>query len=114
MGISKQPFGEVLRTTMENVLTDERIDALLLIVGTWFEAISPPFTEILLKVADKFPDKPIAWAPYEGWVYNITAREVEDKVKGRGRVAVFPSPVRALRALSRLADYSEFLRKEQQ
>ena len=114
MGISREPFGEVLRTTIEAVLADERIDALLLIVGTWFESISPPFTEILLKIAEKFPTKPITWAPYEGWLYDITAREVEDKIKGRGRVAIFPSPVRALRALSQLADYAEFLRKEQQ
>jgi len=112
MGISRRPFGEVLRTTIEAVLTDKRIDAVLLIVGAWFESISPPFSEIVLEVANKFKDKPIAWAPYEGWLYKITAREIEDKIKKHGKVAVFSSPKRALRALSKLADYSAFQRGE--
>jgi acetyltransferase len=112
MGISKRPFGEVLKNTVETILTDRQIDAVLLIVGAWFESISPPFSEIVLEVADKFKDKPIAWAPYEGWLYKITAREIENKIKKHGKVAVFSSPKRALRALSKLADYSAFQRGE--
>ena len=109
MGISRHPFGEVLKTTIEAVLTDERIDAVLLIVGAWFESISPPFSDIVLEIADRFKDKPIAWAPYEGWLFNISTREIEDRVKEHGRVAIFSSPKRALKALSKLALYSEFL-----
>lgn len=112
MGISKRPFGEVLRSTIESLMADKRIHAVLLIVGAWFEFISPPFSEIVMEIADKFKDKPIAWAPYEGWLYHITAREIEDRVKQHGRVAVFSSPRRALMALSRMADYSEFIRSE--
>ena len=112
MMISRQPFGEVLKTAIEVVLADKQIDAVLLIVGAWFESISPPFSEIILDISDRFKDTPIAWAPYEGWLYKITTKEIEDRVKEHGRVAVFSSPKRALRALSRLAEYSEFLREE--
>lgn len=112
MGISKRPFGDVLRTTIESILDDKNMDAVLLIVGAWFESISPPFSEIALGIADKFKDKPIAWAPYEGWLYNITVRDIEEKVKEHEGVAVFSSPKRALRALSKLADYSGFLRED--
>ncbi len=111
MMISKKPFGEVLGTTIEAFLADEQIDAVLLIVGAWFESISPPFSEILLSIADKFKDKPIVWMPYEGWLYDITAKEIKENIKEHRKVAVFSSPKRALNALSKLAQYSEFLSK---
>ena len=38
--------------------------------------------------------------------------KIEDTIKGQGRVAIFSSPKKALKVLSRLAKYSEFLRGE--
>jgi len=58
MGISRHPFGEVLKTTIEAVLADKKIDAVLLIVGAWFETISPPFSKIISEISNRFKDKP--------------------------------------------------------
>ena len=109
--MSRRPFGEILETVIEAVLRDDKIDAVLLIIGAWFDSISPPFSDSILEISNRFKDKPIAWAPYEGWMSNMTARDIEEKLDLNGRVAIFSSPKRAIRALSKLVEYSEFLKR---
>jgi hypothetical protein len=60
-------------------------------------------------MADAFPDKPIAWCPYEGWLNDIRAGDVARTLAAVGKAAVFSVPEDAIRALARLAEYREFL-----
>ena len=105
---STDTFGEKLRAILIEVLSDRRVDALVLIAGVWFEGLSPPITKIIEEVTDTFADKPIAWCTYEGWLFDIRADELTEKLEKVGKGAVFFSPDRAIRALARLAEYSEF------
>ena len=98
-----------MRLLLREVLGDPGIDGVLLNTGAWFESFIPPITEIIREAADACPGKPIALCPYEGWLYDVHARDLEAKLEGAGS-AVFSISDDALRALSRLADYSEFKR----
>jgi acyl-CoA synthetase (NDP forming) len=71
------------------------------------------FSAAFLKQADAFPDKPITWCPYDGWLFNIRSRDLQDTLEETGRAAVFSIPDDAVSALSRLADYSEFRNRSQ-
>ena len=112
MMTSRQPLGETLRALMGQVLGDPGVDGVLLFAGAWFEVFSPPATDVVREMADAFPDKPIAWCPYEGWLADIRAGDVAEKLEQAGKAAVFSSPEDALRALARLAGYREFLGRE--
>jgi hypothetical protein len=63
----------------------------LLFAGAWFGVFSPPITEVVKEMADAFPDKPIAWCPYEGWLTNIRAEDMADRLEGVGKAEFSPS-----------------------
>jgi acetyltransferase len=104
---SPRPFGETLKIVMTEVLRDPRVNAIVLFAGAWFQGFKPLITDVIKETADAFPDKPIAWCPYDGWLFNIRSRDLQDKLEEAGRAAVFSIPDDAVRALSKLADYSE-------
>jgi acetyltransferase len=108
MTISERPFTEIIGECLQAVLEDRGVDAVLLIVGVWFEKVQPPISDVVLEVTSNY-EKPVVWAPYEGWLYNISSDEIAEKVKGK--VAVFSTPDRAIRALARLWEYSQFRKK---
>lgn len=108
--MSRRPFEEVLKKIIRAVLSDTRVDAVLLFIGAWFEMLSPPFSEIVMEVTREFDDKPVVWAPYEGWLDDISTKDIEEKISNNGKLPIFSSPKRAIRVLSRMADYSEFLK----
>jgi len=105
---SSRPFGETLRAAMTEVLRDSRINAIVVFAGAWFQGFKPLITDVMKETADAFPDKPIAWCPYDGWLFDIRSRDLADKLEEAGKTAVFSIPDDAVRALARLADYSEF------
>jgi acetyltransferase len=105
---SPRPFGETLKIVMTEVLRDPRVNAIVLFAGAWFQGFKPLITDVIKETADAFPDKPIAWCPYDGWLFNIRSRDLQDKLEELGKAAVFSIPDDAVRALSRLAEYSEF------
>jgi len=100
--------GEVLMRSVEAVLSDENVDALLLIAGTWLEEVTPPLSDVL-KAAGRF-GKPVVWCPYLGWAFDVSVEDVEQKLKEKGveNVATLPTPERAVRALAALRRYAEF------
>jgi acetyltransferase len=105
---SPHPFGETLRAVLTEVLRDPGLDAVVLIAGAWLEQASPAITEVIQEMVDAFPDKAIVWYPCDGWLYDIPVDELARKLEHVGKAAVFSSPDRAVRALARLAEYSEF------
>jgi len=80
----------------------------VIIAGVWLEPFSPPITEVIQQMVDAFPNKPIAWCSYEGWLYDIQTEELVGRLEKVGKAAVFSSPDRAMKALAKLAWYSEF------
>ena len=72
------------------------------------EAASPSITGIIEELTSAFPDKPIAVCLSDGWLYDIKNDEVAEKLEEMGKAAVFTCSSRAVKALSRLAEYSEF------
>jgi acetyltransferase len=109
MMTSQRPLGEILRRIMAEVLSDPGIDGMFLYAGAWFEVFSPSVSEVVIEMADAFPDKPIAWCPYGGWFQDIRAEDMADKLEQAGRAAVFSIPEDALKALAGLAAHREFL-----
>ena len=107
-----RPFGETLRAVMTEVLSDPKVNAIVLFAGAWFEGLPPPITQVIKETADAFPDKPIAWCPYDGWLFDIHWRDLADRLEQVGRAAAFSIPEDAVMALSRLADYYEFVRRD--
>lgn len=108
---SPNPFGETVRAMLAEVMGDPRVNAVILIAGVWLDKLSPPITKAIQEVADTFPNKPIAWCTYEGWLYNIRTEELAENLEMAGKAAAFSNPDRAARALAGLAAYSDFLRR---
>ncbi len=104
---SRRPLTEVIGTALYTLLSDQNVDAVFLIAADYFERLSTPISQVIVEAANTFRDKPIVWWPYEGWMYQVSPGELEEKVNGAG-VAIFPSPERAIRALAGLVNYSEF------
>ena len=106
--MSAEEKGEVLMRSVEAVLSDENVDALLLVAGTWLEVVAPPLSDVL-KAAGGF-GKPVIWCPYLDWAFNVSVEDVEQKLKEKGveNVAALPTPERAVRALAALQKYVEF------
>ncbi len=109
MMTSKRSLGETVRMIIAEVLNDPGIDGMLLFAGAWFEVFNPSISDVVREMANAFPDKPIAWCPYEGWFQDIRAQHMADKLEQSGRAVVFSIPADALKSLARLAGYREFL-----
>ena len=108
MMVAKTPWVETYKMAVHALLADSQIDGLLLIGPAWMEGIAPGISDLIMEAGSLYTNKPIATWLYEGWVYDIGDTHVEDKVRESNKVAIFPSPERAVRALARLAEYAEF------
>ena len=112
MIVSGLPHSEVLYRGLEALLSDAGVDAALVIAAAWMEILSPSVSDVISKAAAAFPDKPVAWWPYEGWVKAIPVARLEEKLRKEGGVGVFRTPERAINALSKLAQYWEYREKD--
>jgi acyl-CoA synthetase (NDP forming) len=81
---------------------DPRVDALLLIVPSlFFYKETYDLLPVLTEAVDRYPEKPVVT-----WLYMPDERLAADFSK-RGLV-LYPTIERAVKALSRLAAYSQF------
>jgi len=106
MMIAGHPFDEVFNTTLEALLTDPNIHGLIII----FAAFSPqgpmfPMGDIF-QITDKF-EKPVVC-----WLYGTEVDGVASMMEQEGRMVVYPTLDRAVRALSRLNDYYRIIDNE--
>ena len=106
--LAPRPLAETFKALVTEVLRDRRVNGLLFFGGAWFEHLTPPITQVIKELADAFPDKPLAFTFCEGWLYDIRAEDLSEKLEKTGKGAIFSNPDDAIRALSRLADYYEF------
>ncbi len=107
--VSKKPYGESFRDVLSEVLDDPNIDGIVLFAGAWFEHTNPSITETIVEVGKKYPDKPIAWCPHYGWLYDIQPEDLLRQLEKVGMPVIFSIPDDALRALSKLAEYYEYV-----
>ena len=108
--VSRHPIGEAFRDSLHIVMKDQNVNVAILVLAAWMERITPSLTDILIEVAEAFPNKAMVLCPYEGWVYNVFIDELEEKLQKTGKMLVLPASDRAARALGRAAEYSEFLK----
>ena len=104
--VSGYPYEEVVEKAFQLMLADEAVDGVIFIHGvfgkdgTW-DVVSP-----ILRAADAFKDKPILC-----WLYG-TYDGIAKKLEESGKVAVSLSCERAVRTVSRLREYAEFLEND--
>ncbi len=94
---------DMLGTTlfsMRTLLSESKINALLFIGGAFTPSFAAELSQLILEVAADFQGKPVV-----SFIYGPYAAEVKEEVHKAGISVVFPSPERAVRALSRMADY---------
>ena len=109
--LAPRPLAETFKALVTEVLRDSHVNGLLFFGGAWFEHLTPPITQVITELADAFPAKPLAFCFCEGWLYDIRARDLSEKLEQIGKGAIFSNPDDAVRALARLADRYEFLNR---
>jgi len=95
-----QPVLNPLRQALGTLLADPQINAVLFIGGALFPKFTHDVCQLLLEMAEAQPDKPLVCC-----IYGPYAHEASACLQSTGRIAVFPTPERAARALARLVQY---------
>jgi acyl-CoA synthetase (NDP forming) len=97
---------EALEITVEALLDDPGIDAILCILGALHLSWGIAYRQFAEKAAISHPDKPLVFYFYGPFVAEVLA-----EFQATDGIMAFPSPNRAVRALGHLADYSELRMK---
>ena len=97
---------KVIGKGMESLYNDPKVDALLCICGMWADTFCIEFCQLVNKLTQIYPHKPLVCH-----LYGPFATEAKARFGGTSKTPVFPNPNRAIRALGHLADYSEFRMK---
>lgn len=97
-----QGYSKILGVALDVVLSDPNVDAILLNTTAYTPVENDPLNVIDLvdSTASKHPDKPIA-----AWIFGPYRRNHAQKFKEKGRVVVYPTADRAMRALAGLHEY---------
>ncbi|OAT86774.1 CoA-binding protein [Desulfotomaculum copahuensis] len=96
-------YREVLELALDTILDDPQVDALLMISPAYVDPDADPRLDISAHVnraAARHPDKPLAL-----WIFGAYRRELTARMEAAGRVAVYPSPDRAVASLAVLYRY---------
>ena len=99
--IETQPITKLLIDGLEVLLADSELGAALVVCAAFDEKWATDLCQLLTKVAAVHRDKPLACC-----VYGPCAAQAIDEMQDSGKVAGFPTPERAVRALARLNEYS--------
>lgn len=99
------PF-DAVELAISTLLGDPGVDAVLGIFGAFDPLIGHAYYKIAEKAMVLNPEKPLIF-----YFYGPCGTEAMNELALKDKVMAFPSPMRAIRALGHLADYSDFLRK---
>lgn len=91
-------YPEVFVKCFDLVADDPNVDGIICVAGA-FEREGFNLPEFLALSSER-RDKPVVW-----WLHGRRDPSLAQRAEGTGRVAVYPSPDRAVRALARLARY---------
>ena len=100
----KASLFETLEITIEALLGDPGVDAVLCILDASNLSVVNAYCQVVEKATVTHPDKPVVFYFYGASL----AAKGKGVLEEGGKSMVFPSPNRAIRALAHLADYSEF------
>lgn len=103
-----QPFLKGLQNGFRILQQDPKVNGLLFIGGAFSRKFADELCYILEAQAEACPDKPLV-----SYLYGPYAEEARDKLEKLGKTIALPTPDRAIRALARLFQYSEFRRSFQ-
>lgn len=101
--VLKQPLNKLLTDALDTVFSDAGVDAVLLVWEVWLPQIETQICQLLPKMADAYPDKPLVCS-----FFGAYAEGAKRRLQQSGRIMVTDTPERAIRALSHLARYSAF------
>jgi acyl-CoA synthetase (NDP forming) len=100
--ISGHPYDHVVKTTLEALLGDEGVDAVLYMTTEIESEPALDVAEAIFDVTGRFPTKPIVT-----WRYSPHISQASARLEQSRRVLVYPSCERAVRTLTALATYYE-------
>lgn len=103
--ITKNPLTKVWTETLEAVLSDKEVAAVLFIWPVPVRHTIERLHHTLVKLVEAYPDKPLVCC-----LIGAHAEEARAVLQATGKIAVFYTPDRAVRVLSYLARYSAFRR----
>lgn len=98
--IEHQPPTKPLRLCLETLLSDPQLGGVLFLSPIFDKKWLADYSELLNEIAAHHPCKPFVcalWGPYG----DTAIKRLQDQ----GRIVAFSTPERAIRALSRLAEY---------
>jgi len=94
-----------LRDSMETVLSNERVGAIFFTAGTWSGKLGNDICQLFEEMATIHEDKAFVICPFGPY-----SDEAQGRLQATGKIATFPTPERAIRALARLSEYSRYRR----
>ena len=97
---------EVSKIVLEIVAQDPSVHGILFIAGIFSKRDEIDPTDVILHITDSFKDMPITC-----FLHGHNSDVIADRIETTGRSVVFPSFERAVRALGRLRQYSEYLER---
>lgn len=100
--ISGHTYEHVVKTTLEALLGDEGVDAVLYMTTELEGEPALDVAESIFEVAGRFPSKPMVC-----WRYSPHINQASARLEQSGRVLAYPSCERAVRTLAALAAYYE-------
>jgi len=103
--VLKQSLTKILTEGIDAVLSDYEVDAAFLIWAVPNRQTCTHLCHILTKLAEAHQDKPLACC-----LVGACVEEAKHMLEATGKIIVFYTPDRAIRALARLAQYSAFRR----
>ena len=102
MIMSSPSLMKSLTDILETMIADQELGTVMFIMSAFDEKWSTALCELLNGWAAAHPDKPLA-----ACVYGLYGDETIKSLQTAGKVAAYPTPERAIRALARLYEYSK-------
>ena len=99
--IEAQPITKLMTEGLEVLLDDHELGAVFVICAAFDEKWATDLCQLLTELAAVHQDKPLACC-----IYGPCATQAINELQDAGKVAGFPTPERAIRALARLNEYS--------
>jgi len=101
--ISKHSLFQMEEAAVKNLLCDEQVHAVICIFNPLKPTLYIEFCQLVKQAARDYPDKPLVFH-----IFGSLGDEAKNELEKTGKTLVFPSSDRAARALSHLANYSQF------
>jgi len=104
--MNSRPINKRLRESLEILLADKQLDAVAFIGGSFYKEYTNELCPLLNEIATTYQTKPFVCS-----LYGPYANEAIKELHNGGKIAAFPTPERAIRALARLNEYSLFRKR---